>query len=184
VILLQKPSKKDFRPIALASCALKILERIVKRRLERFCELDYLLPESQFGFRNGRSCDDCLALINLEVHKSFIAKEKLGALFLDIKAAYDNVVPLLLFDVINNLKISIEYKKFIKNLISFKHIDIYKSDTFQGKRTLFGGLSQGSVLSPLLFNLYIKDIIYTIPYNCKLIQFADDIAILCQDKNI
>jgi len=36
VILLQKPAKRDFRPIALASCLLKILERIVKRRLERF----------------------------------------------------------------------------------------------------------------------------------------------------
>jgi len=38
IILLQKPSKKDFRPIALASCILKLLERIIKRRLERFIE--------------------------------------------------------------------------------------------------------------------------------------------------
>jgi len=40
------------------------------------------------------------------------------------------------------------------------------------------------LFKPLLFNLYIKDIIKIIPYNCKLIQFADDIAILCQDKDI
>jgi len=40
------------------------------------------------------------------------------------------------------------------------------------------------VLSPLLFNLYIKDIINLVPYNCKVIQFADDIAVLCQDKDV
>jgi len=91
IILLQKSSKKNFRLIALASCVLKVLERIMKRRLERFCELDYLFPESQFGFRKGRSCEDCLSLLNLEIHKSFFCKGNLGALFLDIKAAYDNV---------------------------------------------------------------------------------------------
>jgi len=46
IILLQKPNKTDFRSIALASCVLKILERLVKRRLERFVKLDYLLPDS------------------------------------------------------------------------------------------------------------------------------------------
>jgi len=112
VVFLQKPNKKDFRPIALASCVLKILERLVKKRLERFIELDYLVPDSQFGFRKDRLCDDCLSLINLEIHKSFFAGEKLGALFLDIKAAYDNVIPSVLFDIINNLKIPYDYKKF------------------------------------------------------------------------
>jgi len=46
------------------------------------------------------------SLLNLEIHKSFFCKENLGALFLDIKAANDNVIPSLLFDIINNLKIS------------------------------------------------------------------------------
>jgi len=87
---------------------LKILERIVKRRLERFCELDYLFPESQFDFRKGRSCEDCISIISLEIHKSLIAKDKLGALFRDIRAAYDNVVPSSLFDTINDLKIPIQ----------------------------------------------------------------------------
>jgi len=118
LLLIQKPSKRDFRPIALAFCVLKILERIVKRRLERFFELDYLIPELQFGFRRGRSCDDCLSLINLEIHKSFISREKIGALFLDIKAAYE-------FDSINNLKILIGYKIFIENLLNFRHVEIF-----------------------------------------------------------
>jgi len=83
VVLLQKLAKEDFRPISLASCLLKLLERLVKRRLERFIELDYLIPDSQWGFRKGRSCEDCLAILNLDIYNSFIKGELLGAIFLD-----------------------------------------------------------------------------------------------------
>jgi len=41
VIFLLKPGGREFRPISLAYCLLKILERIIKRRLERFLELDF-----------------------------------------------------------------------------------------------------------------------------------------------
>jgi len=54
----------------------------------------------------------------------------MGALFLDIKAAYDNVDSSI-FDIINKLKIPIGYKKFIKNLLSFRYIHIYESGNFQ-----------------------------------------------------
>jgi len=51
-------------------------------------------------------------------------------------------------------------------------------------RSLYKGLPQDSVLNPLLFNLYVKDILKNIPYNCKVVQFADDIVIFCQDKSL
>jgi len=105
----------------------------------------------------------------------------LGALFLDIKAAYDNVDPtLILFNIINNLRIPTGYKMFIKNLMNY--IDMYESSRYQGTRKLFKDLLQGSVLSPLFFNLYVKDIIKLIPY-CKIIQFTSDIVILYQDRS-
>jgi len=77
----------------------------------------------------------------------------MGATFLDIKAAYDNVNPSILFNVVNDLKIPKGYKLFIQNLIDYRFINIYESNKFQGTRTLFKDLPQGSVLSPLLFNL-------------------------------
>jgi len=68
----------------------------------------------------------------------------MGALFLDIKAAYDNVDPSILFNIINSLKIPTGYKKFIKNLLEFREIDIYKSGNFQGIKSLYKGLPQAS----------------------------------------
>jgi len=38
-------------------------------------------------------------------------------------------------------------------------------------------------LNPLLFNFYVKDILLNISYNCKLVQFADNIVVFCQNKS-
>ncbi|XP_071581060.1 uncharacterized protein [Temnothorax nylanderi] len=97
VVLIPKPNKVDFRPISLASNVLKIFEKLIKGRFEKYIELEMLLPNCQFGFRRGKSCDDCLALINLVIYKAFAQRNMTGALFLDIKAAYDNVNPCILF---------------------------------------------------------------------------------------
>jgi len=55
IILLSKPNKSDFRPIALSSCVLKLLEKLIKSRLERLVELDLLLPCSQYDVLNMKS---------------------------------------------------------------------------------------------------------------------------------
>jgi len=108
VVLLPKPNKIEFRPIALSSYVFKMLERLIKSRFERLVvELDKLLPDSQHGFRKGRSCDDCLTLLLTEIYKGYISHNLVEALFLDIKGAYDNVNSSILFDTINNLKIPI-----------------------------------------------------------------------------
>jgi len=67
IILLPKPNKLKFRFITLSSCVLKLLEKLIKSGLEKFVELDLLLPPSQFGFRKSKSCDDCISLMLLEV---------------------------------------------------------------------------------------------------------------------
>jgi len=183
IILLPKPNKLDFRPIALSSCVLKFLEKMIKFRLERFVELDLLFPPAQFGFRKDRSCEDCTYLL-LEVYKDYINHDPMGAFFLDIKGAYDYINPSILFDMVNSIRIPPQYKHFIRNLISHRYIKFYESGRIFNSCTIFKGLPQGSSLSLLLFNLYIKDILNHIPYDCKAIQFADDIVLICSYKNI
>jgi len=75
----------------------------VKKRLERYIELDCLIPESQYSFRKGKSCEECVAILNLEIYNSFVRGEKVGAILLDIKSAYDNVYPPILFRMLNSI---------------------------------------------------------------------------------
>jgi len=160
----------------------KLLEKLIKSRLEKFTELDLLLSPSQFDFRKGRSCDDYISLMVLEVYKGFINHDPVGVLLLDIKGIYDNVKPNILFDIINNIRIPIHYKVFIRNLISHRYASTNLANFFI--RALFIRVCLSSSLSPLLFNLYIKDILNHIPYDCKTIQFADDIVLICLYRDL
>jgi len=82
------------------------------------------------------------------------------------------------------MKIPVQYKRFIGNLLSFRNVKFYESGRLVGSRSLFDGLPQGSSLSPLLFNLYIKDILSFVPYDCKTVQFSDDIVIMCSYRDL
>ncbi|XP_036142157.1 uncharacterized protein LOC118645386 [Monomorium pharaonis] len=66
-------------------------------------------------------------------------------------------------------------------MISPRYASFYESGVWYENRILNKGLPQGSILSPFLFNLYVKDILWNIPYNCQTLQFADDIAVVCSD---
>jgi len=63
---------------------------MIKNRLERFIELDFFIPESQYEFRRDKFCENCIALVNLKIYRIFMSDEFVGAFFLDIRAAYDN----------------------------------------------------------------------------------------------
>lgn len=145
--------------------------------------MDLLLPSSQYGFRSGRSCDHCLAEINLEIYRSFARKQITGALFLDIEGAYDSVDIYILFDILNQMNIPSGYKRFFCNFLSPRIVNFYESGALYSQRCIGRGLPQGSVLSPLLFNLYVKDVLNYIPHTCRTIQFADDFTIMSSGWN-
>ena len=67
IFLLPKTTLRKFRPIALASCFLKLMERLILNWLYFLLENKSLLPESQFGFRKDQSCSDNLAILLAEI---------------------------------------------------------------------------------------------------------------------
>ena len=102
VFLLPKSTLRKFRPIALASCFLKLMEKLVQQRLYFWTENKDLLSPFQYGFRRGRSCADNLAILSSKLHLAASSSMIFACLFLDIAAAYDNVIPnILIWDLIN-----------------------------------------------------------------------------------
>ena len=94
VVAIPKPEKpvgdsKSYQPISLLCVPYKILERLIYARVQPL--IDPLLPKEQDGFRRGKSTVDQFVLLTQNIEDSFEAKNKAGAVFIDLTAAYDTV---------------------------------------------------------------------------------------------
>lgn len=182
IIPIPKPNKNvheanSYRPIALSSTVGKILERMVKNRLEWFIENKRILSKTQFGFRKGKSTMDSLGIFTSDIHLALSKNKNLFACFLDVAAAYDSVQLPLLRAKLLQLSISARIVCFICNLFMGRTIRIKLGNTYSAPRTLWQGIPQGSVLSPLLYNIYTHDLDQSVSPFCEVLQYADDLVL-------
>ena len=168
LFFISKPNSDKVRPISLASCVCKICERMVSNRLVSWLEYYNKLPKSQFGFRCSRSSLDNVAILHTDILKVFKkVKSTLIAIFLDIKGAYNYVLPDILIEKLKKLGVSRKMLAFIYNLISSRQLYIRYGDECIWT---FHGVIQGGVLSPILYDIYTGDLEEIIDQNVNLLQ--------------
>ena len=81
----------SYRPISLLPCFIKIMERMVKERLNWFVEKHEILPPFQLGFRKGRSAMDNVVFLENIIQKNINNKSQVMTVFLDLEKAYDTL---------------------------------------------------------------------------------------------
>ena len=189
VVPIPKPGKNlncpdSYRPISLLSCILKTLERMVKIRLEWWFLQQNSLPVKQFGFRRGFGTIDAASTLIVDIQNCFSKNNYLCALFLDVKGAYDSVDLLILErKMIEHFAIPHHIARSIVKLYSGRIIYIRNNRNEKiGPRTNTLGLPQGSVLSPLLFNLYTANLHHSDNISLNIVQYADDFCVYVEHK--
>jgi hypothetical protein len=163
----------SYRPIALSSVIAKVAEHLVKNRLEWYVENKGCLSRSQFGFRKGKSTMDSLGIFITDIRSAFTHNESLLAAFLDVAAAYDNVVLDVLKTKLFQLQVLFILTNFIINILTERSIHVSQDPLNVLSRLVWRCLPQGSVLSPLLYNIYTHDLDSSIPSNVNILQYAD-----------
>lgn len=182
VLFIPKGSGNKVRPISLASCLLKLMERMICERLTWWVEKNNILAKTQSGFRKGKSCMDNLSVLTSEIHNSFYRNKKIAALLLDVKGAYDNVIPELLIVDLIDVGLPRKIVMFIQNLVSERSLIFVNYPGNITKKT-YKGLPQGSVMSPLLYALYTRKISLIVDPRVKILEFADDIVVYMEIDN-
>ena len=184
VIALLKPGKdpndpKSFRPISLLSHLYKLFERLLLNRLQPLIE-DHIISE-QAGFRPGKSCTGQLLNLTQHIENGFEEGLITGAVFVDLSAAYDTVNHRLLLSKILNTTKDFRFTELMQSLLSNRRYFV----SFCGKSSRWrrqkNGLPQGSVLAPILYNIYTND--QPVYAGTRSFLYADDLCITTQHKD-
>lgn len=189
IIPILKPNKNpnvagSYRPIALSATIGKILEHLVKNRLEWLMENKKNLADSQFGFRKGRSTMDSLSILTSDIRLALSKNDNLIGCFLDISSAYDSVLLPVLRAKMLQLSIPARIVHFVSRLFTGRTIKIRSGGSFLSPRTLWRGIPQGSVLSPLLYSIYTYDLEQSVSPFCNILQYADDLVLYSSDQSL
>jgi hypothetical protein len=187
ISVVHKPNKPNsspssYRPISLLSTLSKVFEKIILKRMLWHIDSANIIPPHQFGFRPKHSTVHQILRIYETVVQGFEQKKHTVAAFLDIAQAFDKVWHGGLIFKLINFGFPMFIINIIKSFISQRTFSVRINSTISANRPINAGVPQGSILGPVLFNLYMSDI--PIPEEASLALYADDTVILCQDSDI
>lgn len=182
IVPLLKPGKSmldisSYRPIALASCLGKLMEKMILFRMEWYLEQNGHYPNIMSGFRRGRNSIDSVIDLVTSVEQSKSEGRICAAVFLDIKSAFDSITHNAIFESLEELGLGGHIYRWLTSYLDGRYIYI---STEAGDTRLFPvtrGVPQGGVLSPTLFQLPLISLVKKLPNTIHASLYADDICI-------
>ena len=160
------------------------MERIVTNRLVYFLETRGYFVDYQNGFRIGRGTMDSVAVLDLEIRKAMANKEALVGVFLDIEKAYDSMWKEGVLIKLHDAGVKGRMLNWIKDFLMGRTIQVRVGGTYSETVNIENGTPQGSVISPVLFNVMINDIFKNVGQGFGRSLFADDGAIWRRGRNV
>ena len=166
------PLKKDnYRPVTLLSHLSKVFERIMHKQIYAFMENK--LSKYLTGFRKNHGTQHSLASM-LENWKNALDKgEYVCALFMDLSKAFDTINHDLMLAKLEAYGFSNNSLQFMHNYLKNRKQRVQLNNSFSKMGKVKVGVPQGSIIGPLLFNIFINDFIYFIEH-CNISNYADD----------
>lgn len=187
VIVFPKPGKSShlpasYRPISLLPTLSKVLEKVILWRVTKYLSHDDIIPAFQFGFRAKHSTNHQLLRLSQSIIHGFERKQHTAAVFLDVAQAFDRVWHTGLVLKLHRISLPNYLIQLIQNFLTNRQFTVRIGNIKSELKPIKAGVPQGSILAPILFNIYCYDIPDVSPSN--LAMYADDTVIFYSHSSI
>ena len=167
-----KNNPSNYRPISLTSIPCKLLEHIIKSSMYNHLEKYRLITNKQHGFRKHFSCTTQLLSIVHDLCQAINAKGQTNIIYLDFSKAFDKVSHRKILQKLNSYGFRGLSYSWIRSLLSSRTQAVVMDGDRSFPCEVLSGVSQRTVLGPILFLIYINEIVDGLQSNIYL--FSDD----------
>lgn len=173
----------NYRPIAILPVVSKLIENVAHKQLYKFLNTHNIISNYQFGFRPGHSTSAALGSLTDDWLRFIDVGQIIGAIFVDLKRAFDTVNTKVLSSKLRRIGCTDKVIMWFISYLNNRKQRVAVRGTLSDEHSVSLGVPQGSILGPLLFLIYINDLVHALKH-CSITMYADDTTLYVHSTSL